>query len=335
MDLELPLAAARSSSPLAWAFRFDTKGQAIPIPSEEKIQLDCPDGGFVWCHLDLVDTRASDWLSSVDGLPKAARLLMLAQHNHPRLDFGDGFVWGTIIDFTREIDRVAEDVAHLHFVVGEKFMITGRRRHLEAVDALREHIAGGAKMDAPIGLFEHVMDRVVDAHTKLMQQISDGLYEIEDRVLDNTFHGQRHRLGPLRRKAARLLRQLNGIRAIFQRLDAAPSKAVSEEVRGLATRLIQRIDSLHHELHTFQENARLLHDEIEAKRSTETNRNLYILTVLATALMPPTFITGIFGMNVKGLLFTDDQNGFIYAMLMCLASAVAVLIPLRLLRRAR
>jgi Mg2+ and Co2+ transporter CorA len=102
----------------------------------------------------------------------------------------------------------------LHFVVGEKFMITGRRRHLEAVDALREAVVGGAKIDAPI-------------------------------------------------------------------------------------------------------------DEIEVKRSTETNRNLYILTVLAAARMPPTFITGIFGMNVKGLLFTDDDNGFIYAMLMCLASAAA------------
>src|SRR6201999_636457 len=122
-------------------------------------------------------------------------------------------------------------------------------------------------------------------------------------------------------------------RTIFQRLDSAPGKSLSDDMRVLATRLIQRIDSLHHEVHSFQENARLLHDEIEAKRSNETNRNLYILTVLATALMPPTFITGIFGMNVKGLLFTDNDSGFVYAMLMCLVSALAVLIPLRWLPR--
>jgi hypothetical protein len=35
--------------------------------------------------------------------------------------------------------------------------------------------------------------------------------------------------------------------------------------------------------------------------------------VSGAVALPPTFITGLFGMNVKGLPFTDDEFGFIYA----------------------
>jgi Mg2+ and Co2+ transporter CorA len=329
---ELPLAASSRASALAWAFRFDGGGRAEPISEDEKIHLDCPDGGFIWCHLDLVHTRVAEWLSSAAVLPKTA-VRMLMQPAHSQLDYGDGFVWGTILDFARDLDKTSEDIGQLHFVVGDTLMITGRRRHLEAVDALRLAVTEGARIEAPIDLFEQVMERVIDAHTALVAQISDTFNEIEDRVLEDAIHDERRRLGPLRRKAAHLHRQLTGIRVIFQRLDLAPEKSLSADLRVLASRLLQRVDSLHHEVHSFQERARLLHEEIAAKLATETNRNLYILTVLATALMPPTFVTGMFGMNVKGLLFADDEHGFLFAMLMCLASALAVFIPLRWLRR--
>jgi hypothetical protein len=54
--------------------------------------------------------------------------------------------------------------------------------------------------------------------------------------------------------------------------------------------------------------ARLLSEEMAAQIANNTNRSVSLLTGVTTLLLPPTFITGVFGMNVKGLPFTDSPT---------------------------
>ncbi len=49
----------------------------------------------------------------------------------------------------------------------------------------------------------------------------------------------------------------------------------------------------------MQERARLLQDEIAALSANRTNRQLYVLALLTALFLPATFITGLFGINVK------------------------------------
>jgi zinc transporter len=63
----------------------------------------------------------------------------------------------------------------------------------------------------------------------------------------------------------------------------------------------------------------------------ESNRHLNALSVVTTLLLPPTLITGIFGMNTKGLPLTDVETGFLWAAAMMIgASGLAYLIMRRL-----
>jgi Mg2+ and Co2+ transporter CorA len=50
-----------------------------------------------------------------------------------------------------------------------------------------------------------------------------------------------------------------------------------------------------------------------AHLATATNRNLFVLTIVTTVLLPPAFVTGFFGMNTKGLPFGDSDYGTLYA----------------------
>jgi zinc transporter len=45
----------------------------------------------------------------------------------------------------------------------------------------------------------------------------------------------------------------------------------------------------------------------------QSNKSLHLLSVLTALLLPPTLITGIFGMNTKGLPLTDVDTGFLWA----------------------
>jgi zinc transporter len=63
----------------------------------------------------------------------------------------------------------------------------------------------------------------------------------------------------------------------------------------------------------------------------ESNRHLHALSVVTMMLLPPTLVTGIFGMNTKGLPLTDVESGFLWAVALMLgASAAAYWIMRRL-----
>jgi zinc transporter len=71
-----------------------------------------------------------------------------------------------------------------------------------------------------------------------------------------------------------------------------------------------------------------LQEEVTLSLGEETNRHLHALSILTALLLPPTFIAGVYGMNVKGIPFTDLDNGFPWVALM-LASAVITYLGMR------
>ena len=52
--------------------------------------------------------------------------------------------------------------------------------------------------------------------------------------------------------------------------------------------------------------------------------SVHVLTVVMTVLLPPAFITGLFGMNAKGLPFADSDYGTTYSAAFCPLAAVLV-----------
>jgi zinc transporter len=89
-----------------------------------------------------------------------------------------------------------------------------------------------------------------------------------------------------------------------------------------AGRLAQRLDELDHQIVEMRERSRLLQEELQLQIEAQGNESLRVLSVLTALLLPPTLVTGIFGMNVKGLPLTTDDSGFLWAALMLASSSV-------------
>jgi zinc transporter len=77
------------------------------------------------------------------------------------------------------------------------------------------------------------------------------------------------------------------------------------------------------------ERARLLGEEIDSRVAEATNRNLYFVSVIAVLFMPVTLISGICGMNIAGLLWLNNSQGFLWVMLCMGAAILFALIILR------
>jgi zinc transporter len=100
-------------------------------------------------------------------------------------------------------------------------------------------------------------------------------------------------------------------------------------LRLRAGKLIQRLDGLDHSVVEMRERSRLLQEELHLKIEEQANHNLRLLSILTSLLLPPTLITGIFGMNTKGLPLTDVESGFFWAALLMASSVGAAYLFMR------
>jgi Mg2+ and Co2+ transporter CorA len=88
------------------------------------------------------------------------------------------------------------------------------------------------------------------------------------------------------------------------------------------------------EFEHIEQRARLFHDEIDAKLASETNRQLYRLSVLTALFLPPALIAGLFGMNLEGLPWSGVHYGFWLGSGLAVASSIGTWLFLRYLDRS-
>ncbi|HTR12533.1 MAG TPA: CorA family divalent cation transporter [Roseiarcus sp.] len=316
---------------VAWVFEFDEDGCGHPLPPEAPLDL-MHGRRFVWAHLVLANTRTREWLSSQDAIPEDARDALLSPDAHPRLDWSGDALWGTLYDMQREFDSVIEEPTDLRFALRPQFLVTARRHPVRCADELRTHISGGAVYEDSASLFERMLASIADSVGAAAHKIAERLDSIEDRVLSESFSDESASLSRLRRAISRQERLIQAAQSVLGQLEQHRGENALPAYRDLAHRVRQRVASFHADLHLQGDRARLLQDEMAAQLASATNRNLFVLTLVTTVLLPPAFVTGFFGMNTKGLPFAESDNGTLYAALLCAVAAGVVLLLIRRFR---
>ena len=310
--------AASAIPGLVWAFRLHSDGSAEALPIDQPIEFS--HDGRLWLHFNLTDARARPWIAD-SSLPPLARELLLSNDTFQQLHVIDHCVYGVFSDLVRDIDSATEETAFLRFAMTEHLLVSGRHQALCSADATRRVLEGGYRVDNVAHLLEKIVDEVADTLDRMADKLGQEIDGIEESILaDDAKPEMRRTLGRLRRTCVRLHRQLTGLRVLFHRLDQKNTDHLSPGLRIQAGKLAQRLDGLDHDIVELRERSRLLEEELRFKNEEESNRHLHTLSIVTTLLLPPTLITGIFGMNTKGLPLTDVETGFLWAAALMVSS---------------
>jgi Mg2+ and Co2+ transporter CorA len=309
-----------------WIIRFDATGYAEAGSADDLDRIENPGQGFVWLHLDAIDRRIANILRPMKSLTEEALEVLGGDVNHQFVEHGDHVICGALVDHQYAFDGPKEDTDFLRFACGPGFLITARRSPLYSAQATRRALESGVKAESPIALFEMMVANLCQRSAAMMRELSLALDEIEDRVvIEGRGRDQGAGLGRARRSAVRLARQVNGLQSTLSRLEEATEADDHEDFNEVATSLGQRADALSRDVANLLDRARMLHDEINAILTLETNDRLYVLTVITAVLLPATLVTGYFGMNTKQLPFAESEVGTIYATIICVAASLGVL----------
>jgi zinc transporter len=269
------------------------------------------ESAWVWKSYGLADARARRNLETDESLPEVVREALLSPGDQYQITYEEGWLYGELPDLQHKHYGDPRELGYFRFAFNERFFISGRRHPLQSVDDVRQAILGGkVKPRSPIALFNAIFRRFLDLLKIEITKLSETLDSIEDHIVGENWQGERERLVPVRRQIVVFHRYLTAATGLFRHIDHADRRVFPEELDDLIEGLSRRAETLHAEGEQLQQRARLLQDELLAKLTDQSNRFLYVLSVMTAVLLPSTVISGLFGMNTGGLPLAESTHGF-------------------------
>lgn len=292
--------------------------------------------GWLWAHLALSDQRSRDLVRRLEDVPSEARALLLGEDCGPRILFEGAWAFGVLPDFRVEFDGHVEGMGRLRFAFDDRRLITARRHAMQTVHDIHRRVEAGAVVFAtPLDAFLALSRRYCELAEDQAELLSVDLDKIEDGVLGGDGDLDGVNLGPLRRELSRRHREIAALRTAYHRAGARHGPGLAHPIAARLPMLLQQTEDADHELAALQDRARLVHEELDTRLNSEANRTLHALTVMSALLLPPTLIVGAFGMNLKGIVFGDDGQGFAIVCALCAATVGGVYIALKRFRVLR
>ena len=298
----------------AYVFRPGEPGLGIQSDAAANLLDAGLDGAadFLWLHFSLANTGSGQWLRQHLALP-AAFYDALQEGSSTRIEaLGDALL--AVINDVQFFAAEASTAATVTMCVTDRLIVSARTTQLRAIDRLRAAVKRGETFRSPAALLAHLLRDQADVLVEIVRDATKQVDAVEDRIIAHQ-SASRPKLGALRRVLVRLQRLLAPEpAALFRLLNRPPDWLSKDDVTDLQ-RSAEEFSAAVSDSAALVERIRLLQEELIALINEETNRTLFILTVVTVLALPLTIIPGLFGMNVRGIPFSEHQGGFWLVML--------------------
>lgn len=293
-----------------------------------------PEDGVLWVHLDRTAPGARRWLERESGLDRLAAAAMLAEESRPRSERLDA---DTLLILLRGVNlnpvERPDEMISIRLWATERRVVSTRRYRLGAVRDLREAIdAGQGPVDAG-SVISRIALRLSERMLPVVSELDDRLDKLEEAfAAEEETERLRDSLGPLRRQAISLRRHMAPQREALARLQAESADWIDPSDRAHLREAADAVIRYVEDLDAMRERAGILRDEAMSHLSERMNRNMYVLSIVATIMLPLSLVTGLLGINVDGIPGASWPWAFAFV---CGLLAVLGIVEYWLFRRLR
>ena len=189
----------------------------------------------------------------------------------------------------------------LDLFLGSGFVVTYHKRPLKSISQLRarvERSPGEVMGRGPAFLAHAILDSVVDQHYAAVARLDDAAERYQDLILERPRKGYLDKVLALRSHVLQLRRMLSDERNLMVQLSRGVRGLIGDEARFYYSDLSEHLDQLGDRLDVSRDalaGARDLYLSVSANRTNEIMR---ALAIIATIVLPLTFVTSLYGMNV-------------------------------------
>lgn len=315
------------------AWKVDANGQASPAVIDDFD--DALDEGYYWYHFDRNDPATQAFLDADEAVDVIATRTLLAADTRPRTIVRGKDVLINLRGVNLNPGAQPEDMIPLRFFIQAGRVITCNGKPMKAISDMVDRLETQTVSRTPGGFIATfalaIIDRMTPTITNLNEQV-DELEDLIDSVGRNRHEQARPKVAELRREAIMLRRYLAPQKDALTTLSqqSLPWIGPDDQLRlrdaaDQATRVAEELDAV-------RERCAIVKDQLTDIRAEQMNQNMMILSVVAAVFLPLGLISGMMGINVGGMPWVDNVNGFWYVTAIVTVIGIIQLAVFRLLK---
>lgn len=336
---DTPMVATTAPEPRDSTLRgvfLDPAGNVGQLRSSGEIRA-AMDGGStaLWVDVDITNGAEASILADVFKFHPVSIAEAQNPESRVKVEEFDAYLF-VIVRTVGFEERTQDDPYDLETVnlacfLGDKFLVTARCGSTSALDGILKIAATRPQLLAggPARLLHLVLNEAVDEFFPILDRIEEFLDDLEERVFGNYDQASLRDIFSVKRLVLTLRRHLAPERDVFTVLANRPSPFLAPDPQRYFRDSYDKVLRITDALETYRE---LLSNTLESYLMQISNRlgNITrILSVVATISVPFVVVSGMWGMNLRGLPFADDPNGFWPLFVIQLALGLFLLLGLR------
>jgi zinc transporter len=296
-------------------------GRARRLSLEETAAYEGP--GFLWIHLEGKDQADLAFLKSQKDMPDVVTGALAATETRPRCDRIDD---AAILNLRGPGDLDPDDsdrLVSIRFWVTQCKVVSLSRRKLGAIDDVVRLMEGGRIHDSGdlVAAFAQGISKQLDPQ---VSALGDALDECESHLETGNLYELRRTIARIRSEAIGFRRFVAPDRDALRTLPSFEFEWLADDDRLHIVEAADRFARMTEELEAVRERAALLHEQITDMRAEVIDRRSLLIAIVALIFLPLTYITGLFGMNVKDVPYAQVDQAFWYVTGFTLLIAIVI-----------
>jgi len=328
--------AAGGATPSLRAVFLDSSNRVRNAQTHEEIRAALQSGTqSIWVDIDVSREAEAALLSDIFHFHPVSIGEAISPDARVKVEEFDDYLFAIVrtVAFQEQTEDDPYDLETINLAcfLGGNFLVTVRCGPTSALDDLvrvataKPHLLSGG----PARLLHLVLNEAIDQFFPILDRIEEFLDSLEERVFGDYDQATLRDIFSVKRLVLTLRRHLAPERDVFTVLANRPNSFLTPDGQRYFRDSYDKVLRINEALETYRE---LLSNTLESYLMQISNRLGNVtktLSVVATISVPFVVVSGMWGMNVRGLPFADEAHGFWTLLVLQLALGVTLLLGLR------
>src|SRR5213075_529250 len=291
--------------------------------------------GLTWIHLDPpIDPETVNALRARFGWHPLDVEDVLSKRQRPKVDdyLDDGYLFGVLHfpAYDKNVQRL--NAGELDFFLGPDYLVTISNVELLPVTRLFSRLQDDERLRDNLfsrgsgRLLYEVLDDLYDYCFPILDKIDGKLRQIDEEI-DEVTPRAKERVRDIHKVKQEIISYRKIVRPqrpTLRQLERGVERFLPEELELYFDDIVDASERIWDLLDNYKEVVEALEDTNESLISHQQNDILYVLTIFSVVMLPLTFLTGVFGMNVHFPGF-DTTSGFLATLVLFVVAIVGML----------
>lgn len=268
--------------------------------------------GFTWVSINNPDEKAVAYLKRAYKFHPLDLEDCLSENQRPKIDEYENYLF--IVLHIPVQGAKGIKISEINLFISQNFVITLHDNNpiIEKVflNLKKRRNIREKYMDKGTGYFLYmIIDDLFESGFPLIDDLTKITNGLEKEVFDENYSRDRLKdILLLKKDIINFRRIIMPQRAIVAQLEHKNKKFLPENLDVYFDDIVDKIEKIWNNLENLQELTASLQETNESIISHNTNNVIKTLTILSVIILPLTFITGFYGMNLGGLPFSASAH---------------------------